>query len=537
MAVSAGNRFDAIVLGGSIEGLVAAAYLGKAGLRVVVVEGREVLGGTAETTERVPGFKFDTCLDSAGYLSPRVVRELDLTRHGLEYAPSDGPTVVPNLNGPPMVLHSDPAATRDGLRAVSAGDAERWPEFCHQMLRFAGLLGRVYEGPAPLPTAAGRSNMVTLLKLGLRTRALGRTGMLEFLRTGPMAVADLLDDWFEDDLLKGALGATAVRHLGQGPRSAGTAFTFLHNLVGGRSVPRPRGVVRGGMGHLAFALELAGKGWGVEYRTGIGDGAGTAGGLEQIMIVDEAVAGVALGTGAEITAPLVISAHDARRTFGDLVDPVQLDPEFLWTVNNIRFRGVAAKINLALSRLPDFAGAPDLSGRIIMCQGLDDLERAYDATKYGRVSELPVLEMTIPSLADPGLAPPGQHVLSIWLQYAPVHLRAGTWDAAARESLGDLAEEVLARYAPGVRETVVGREVLAPPDLEARYGLSGGHLYQGELALDQILFMRPVPGWAHYRTPVAGLYLCGPATHPGGGITGQSGLLAARAVTEEGVDS
>lgn len=362
---------------------------------------------------------------------------------------------------------------------------------------------------------------MTLLRLAVRARRLGRVELMEFLRTFPMPVADLLDDWFEDDLLKGALGVVAVRHLALGPRSAGTAFGLLHQQVGAAAVPRGRPIISGGVGHLAWSLEVSARERGVEFRTG------TA--VAQIGVAEGRTTGVVLDTGEEISARAVMSGYDVRRTFFDLVDPVQLDPEFVAMAARIRYRGVAAKVNLALGELPDFTGldATDLRGTVVLCPGLVYLEKAYDHTKYGEVSDRPALELVIPSVSDPSLAPEGAHVLSAWLHYAPFHRRDGSWSESERESLGDLALRTLQDVAPNIANVVVGREVLTPLDLQTRFGLSEGQVFQGEVALDQMLFMRPVPGWSHYRTPVDGLYLCGPATHPGGGITGQSGRLAA----------
>ena len=523
------TAYDVIVLGGGVEALVAAGYLGKAGRRVLVIESAERLGGPSVTTEPVSGFKFDGCADvgGGGYLSPHVVRDLALAHHGLSLASGTPLTFAPRLGGAgaPLRLHADPAATAAGLKAGSAQDAERWPRFAERIGRYAQLLETIYASPAPRPGVAKAGDIIAALRLAVRARRLGKAELLEFLRTAPMPVADLLDDWFEDEHLKGALGVPAVRHLCQGPRSAGTTFTFLHQHVGASGLPRGRPVIAGGVGHLAWALEVAGRERGVEFRTG------TA--VAEVTMSDGRVGGVVLENGDEISAGVVLSGHDARHTFLDLVDPVQLDPDFIDTVRHVRYRGIAAKVNFALSELPQFHGMDgpaDLAGTVVLCENLVQLERAYDDAKYGRVSNQMVAEVTVPSVTDPSLAPDGAHVMSVWVQYTPFHRRDEGWEGDAREALGDAAQALVARYAPNVPGAVVGREIFTPVDMQTQFGLTEGHLYQGELGLDQVLFMRPTPGWSHYRTPLPGLYMCGLATHPAGGIMGQSGLLSARQV-------
>ncbi len=515
------KRYDVVVLGGGIESLVAAGYFGKAGLDVLVVDSAETVGGTMVTTESVPGFRFDSCLDSAGFVSPEVVADLALAHHGLKYSPGEPLMVAPNPGGPALRLSADAEATATSLKQLSPADGEQWQAFTDRITGFARLLTDIYRNPTPRPGEGGAGDMISLLRLAARARLLGRVELMEFLRTFPMPVADLLDDWFEDDLLKGALGVVAVRHLALGPRSAGTAFGLLHQQVGAAAIPRGRPIISGGVGHLAWALEVSARERGVEFRTG------TA--VAQIGVTEGAATGIVLDSGEEISARAVMSGYDVQRTFFNLVDPEHLDPEFVAKAARVRYRGVAAKVNLALGELPDFTGlnATDLHGTIVLCPSLNHLERAYDHTKYGEVSKRPALEVVVPSVSDPSLAPEGAHVLSAWLHYAPFHLRNGSWDDSDRSALGDLALRTLQDAAPNIANTVVGREVLTPLDLQTRFGLSEGQVFQGEVTLDQILFMRPVPGWSHYRTPLAGLYMCGSATHPGGGITGQSGRLAA----------
>jgi phytoene dehydrogenase-like protein len=521
------KRYHVIVLGSGIESLVAAGYLGKAGLDVLLVDGAETVGGTLITSEAVPGFRFDACLDTPGYLSPEVVADLALAHHGLKYSLGEPRMAAPRPGEQALRLSADPEATAHSVRQASPGDADQWPAFSASITTLAGFLADMYRRLPPRPGEGGVGDLMTILRLAVRGRGLGRVALMEFLRTFPMPVSDLLDDWFEDDLLKGALGVVAVRHLALGPRSAGTAFGLLHQQVGATAVPRGRPIISGGVGHLAWALEVSARERGVEFRTGTT--------IAQILVDDEGTSGVVLDSGEEISARAVMSGYDVRRTFFDLIDPVRLDPEFVAMASRIRYRGVAAKVNLALGELPDFTGldATDLHGTVMLCPSLDSLERAYDHTKYGEVSDHPALEVVVPSVSDPSLAPEGGHVLSAWLHYAPFHRRDGTWGNSERDALGDLAVQTLQDVAPNVASAIVGREVLTPLDLQSRFGLSEGQVFQGEVSLDQILFMRPIPGWSHYRTPIDGLYLCGPATHPGGGITGESGRLAARQMVRD----
>ncbi|MDQ3948845.1 MAG: NAD(P)/FAD-dependent oxidoreductase, partial [Gemmatimonadota bacterium] len=376
------------------------------------------------------------------------------------------------------------------------------------------------------------ADLLSVARLGARLRRLGRIEMVEFLRTVPMSVGELLDDWFETDVLKGALGARGVTGILQGPRSGGTAFVLLHHQVG-RPVGafRAPSAIRGGVGNLSSALAAAAQSFGAEVRTDAE--------VVRVPVEGGRARGVILRNGDEIAARRVLSSADPRRTLLQLCDPSRLDPEFVRSVRNVRYRGAWAKVNLALGTLPSFSALRGdgsetaLRGTISISPSLTYLERAYDDAKYGRVSEHPCLEIRIPSLADPTLAPAGAHVMSIEVQYVPYHLRDGEWDDRARDALGDRVIETLAAYAPDLPGAILHRQVLTPRDLENVFALTEGHAYQGELTLDQILFMRPVAGWSRYRTPVRDLYLCGAGTHPGGGIAGGAGANAARQILKD----
>jgi phytoene dehydrogenase-like protein len=529
-----GAPYDAVVIGAGLNGLVAAAYLAKAGQRVLVLERRNVVGGTVVTEEVFPGFRFDTCRHDTGWMPPHVLRDLKLKRHGLELVDVDASVFAPHPGGGRndyLLLHHDPQRSATLIRKHSQADAEKWPAFATRVARLAGFLKAAYASVAPAVDASSVADLVSLASLGTRLRVLGKTDMVELLRTVPMSVGELLDDWFETDALKGVVGARGVTGIMQGPRSGGTAFVLLHHQVG-----RPVGAfraplaVRGGVGSLARALSAAATAFGAEIRTGVEVARiGTKGGR---------ATGVVLRNGDEIAARRVVSGADPRRTFLDLCDPSRLDPAFVRAVRNFRYRGAWAKVNLALGTLPAFTALRDggetaLRGTISISPSLDYLERAYDDAKYGRVSERPHLEIRIPSLADATLAPPSRHVMSIEVQYAPYHLRDGAWDDRARDALGDRVIETLATYAPDLPNAVLHRQVFSPRDLENVFALTEGHAYHGELTLDQILFMRPVAGWSRYRTPVSGLYLCGSGTHPGGGIAGGAGAHAATEILKD----
>jgi len=516
--------FDTIVIGAGVSELVAAAYLAKAAQRVLVLEAHEEVGGAHVTEETVPGFRFDTCASDIGYVHPQIIHDLELRRHGLDILSVESTVFAPIGNGEGLVLRSD-ADTVSSIARFSPTDASKWMPFSERMARLARFLLRLYSEAPPLPTSKDRKDLLALFGIGRRLRGLGKVDMLEFLRTVPMPAADLLDDWFESDALKGGLGAAAVSHIFQGPKSAGTAFVLLHHLVGQPAGAfRSRTVLRGGVGTLAAALARAFEEAGGEVRTACG--------VERIQVHAGKVRGVVTRGGEEIPGTRVVCGADPKRTFLELVDPVHADPEFLRQVQHIKLHGIAAKVNLALGELPDFGCSDtDLRGTIRIAPSLEYLERAYDDSKYGRVSRYPCLDVTLPSLGDPSLAPSGKHVMSVWMQYAPYRRRDGSvWDSDAREALGNRVIETLARYAPNLPRAIIDRQVLTPADLEARFGLTEGHLYQGDLTLDQIVFMRPVPGWSRYATPIDGLFLCGPSTHPGGAITGMSGYLAARRV-------
>lgn len=514
------QSFDTIIIGAGLNGLTTAAYLAKAGQRVLVLEQRAVIGGTAATEEIFAGFKFDTVAHNVVGLSHHVVRELNLAQHGLQLVNADPNLYALTADGEGITLWRDDNKTAESIRRFSQNDAARWAAFKTRVTKLAAVLAELHNITPPRVGALDLAQLWTLGNLGLKLRGLGKRDMPEFLRALAMPVQDLLDDEFENDVLKGALGSVAVRGIRQGPRATGTTYNFLRGCT--RDAVGATVFVRGGAGGLAHALAQAAQARGATIRTNAR--------VVHINAREQKVNGVVLQSGQEISAARVVSAIDPRQTFLHLIDPLELEPTFISRVRNIRMNGVAAKMNFALDALPAFRGASpeQLRGTIVMAPSLDAIERAYDDAKYGAVSQQPLLEMTIPTLSDPSRAPAGKHILSVWVQYAPYELQVGSWKLE-KQKLGDLVIRKLEEYAPKLQALILQSQILTPCDLEEIYGVSEGDLNHGQIALDQFLFMRPVPGYAQYRAPVDGLFLCDAGTHPGG-LPCAAGRNAAREI-------
>ena len=512
--------FDVIVVGGGLAGLTSAALLAKTGRRVIVLERRDVPGGLHATEEIASGVRGDVVEHDLGWIPPAVGSELGLDERALSLVRPELSAVSLLGGGDTLTLWSDPARTAGELKRHSERDARAWREFGDRIDRLAGFLEAMYSGPAPEPLASGATELISMLGLGRKVRSLGRDGIIDLLRTLPMTVADVLDETFESAALKGVVASSAVARIVQGPKSGGTAFSLVHQHVG---VPagaiRSRWIVRGGLGSLVNALVQAARAAGAELRT--------AAGVSRISVSEEGVRGVVLENGDEITASTVLSTLAPRRTMYELIDPIYVDPELSQAIGNTKYRGACAKVNLVLDRVP--ALSPDLlRGALVIAPDMSYLERAFDAAKYGRISERPYLEARLPTVHDPSLATGERHVMSVLVQWVPYQLRDGGWDDGRRNALGDLVIRTLGEYLPGLAERVVAGEVLTPRDIEDRYGATEGSLTHGELTLDQILFMRPVPGLSRHATPISGLYLGGPGTHPG--IPLASAALAAKAI-------
>jgi phytoene dehydrogenase-like protein len=521
--------YDAIVIGGGHNGLVAAAYLGRAGLRTVVLEGRETLGGAAATSELAPGARVPTLAHTVGRLRPSVVRELGLKRHGLSLVGPDVRVFAPGQDGRAVVLWADVARTSAGLRSISSADADRYPDFDRLVRSLAGFLGELAERTPPDIESPGLGDAIAGVQIGRVFRGLGRRNGRTITRVLPMAIADFVAEWFETDALQAAIAWRGVQYTAMGPWSAGTTAVLLADSAGNDGGAAGQTVfARGGPGALVGALEVAARTAGVEIRTGAR--------AASITSRDGRATGVVLESGEALDGRAVIAAIDPKQVLTRLCDPVAVGPSLYWRAGNIRTPGTVAKVNLALAALPRFTAAGGdealVRGRIVIAPGIDPLERAHDAGKFGRPSDAPVMEATIPSLADPSLvegARPGTQVMSVIAQSAPYALRDGSWDTAG-EAFGDAVVRTLDEYAPGLARSVIARQVLTPIDLERDYGLSGGHPMHGEHGLDQFFLWRPLLGHARYRLGLDGLYLAGAGAHPGGGVTGQNGQNAAREI-------
>lgn len=530
--------WDIVIVGAGHNGLVTAAYLARAGWRVLVLERRDVVGGTCVTEETWPGFKVSTAAYVNSLLRPEIIRDLELKRHGFELLPRNPSSFTPFPDGRSLLLGPDAGLNRREIGKFSLRDAEALPRYEAMLERVADFVEPTLLETPPDPWSGRPRDLWKLAKLGLRFTRLGRDGprALEIL-TG--AARTVLDRWFESEALKVTLATDAVIGAMASPSMPGTAYVLFHHVMGEcNGVRGVWGYVRGGMGGISQALAAAARGYGAEIRVEAP--------VERILVAGGRARGVALADGTEIRAARVASNADAHATLLRLVGESELDPEFAAAVRGIDYASPSLKINVALAELPDFtalpggAGAgggrapgPQHRGTIHICPTLDYMERAYDDAKYGRPSAAPILECTIPSAVDPTVAPPGRHLMSMFVQYAPTNLRDGGWDAV-KESFADRCFDVLAEYAPNFRRAVIAREVLSPLDLERRFGLTGGNIFQGAMTLGQLFFLRPVPGYADYRTPIRGLYLCGAATHPGGGVMGACGYNAAREILRDG---
>jgi len=524
---------DAIIIGAGHNGLVTAAYLAKAGRRVLVLERRNIVGGAAVTEEIFPGFRVSSVADGSGYLSTVVRRDLDIDSR-VETIGSEVIAFSPQPDGSQLTIHRDTAKTVAEIARFSKADAEAYPAFIELMHALAGVVGALaHMTPMDLPevTFGDLRGAIKLLGPG---RRLGRKRISELLRILPMPASDILNEYFESNAVKAAIGANSCLGVSLGPQESGTAYTMLHSWArSGNGLFRSAGVVEGGIGKLCDAIAAAARGFGAEIRTDAP--------VARILVEDGRAKGVELENGEELAANTIVSNADPRTTFNRLLDPRSLGTKFLQHVANIKYRGSGLRIHLALSDLPQFtslatASGEDASARlgapIQIAPSLDYIERAYDCCKYGRFSDSPFLDILIPSVLDPSAAPADRHLMSITAKYGPYELRDGNWDTQ-KEVVADVVVNTLAEHAPGIRDLIEQRHVLSMPDLESIYGLPEGNPNHGEMILDQFFHMRPIPGHARYRAPVDGLYLCGAGCHPGGGVTGVPGHNAAREILKD----
>jgi len=518
--------YDAVVIGGGHNGLVTAAYLARAGLDVVVLERRHVLGGAAVTEEVFPGFRFSVASYVVSLLRPEIVRELRLPNHGLEILPLDG-TFTP-LDGDYLWRVNDHGRTVRELRRWSASDAEAYDEYSRLMVEMARFVKPILSMAPPDPGRIRPREWLPVARLARAFNDLSLEQRAVFVQLMTMSAADFLDQWFETDPLKATMSASGIIGTFQGIRSPGTAYVLLHHYMGEiDGVLRAWGIPRGGTGAVSEAIASAARSFGAEIRPEVS--------VEHLVTRGDEVTGVVTASGEEVTGRVTLSSLDARQTFLRLVPPGHLEPSFVAEVERYRFRGSSGKVNLALDGLPDFTclsgDGEHLRGAISFSPSIDYMELAYDDAKSGRFSRRPYIDMIIPTLVDPSMAPPGKHVMSCFVQYAPYRLADGDeWDDTRRDAFGETVIDTIAERAPNIRDLILHAQVLTPRDIEDRFGLSEGNIFQGELSLEQLFFNRPVPGWARYRTPLRNLWMCGSATHPGGGIMGASGRLAAQQV-------
>ena len=523
------QKYDAIIIGGGHNGLTTAAYLARAGRKVLVLERRHVLGGAAVTEEVFPGFKFSVCSYVVSLLRPEIIRELDLARHGLEILPLDG-TFTPMPDGNYLWRTNDHGQTRREIARHSRLDAEAYDEYSQAMVEMGRFVKPIMGMTPPDPTRPGLGGLRELMGLANRFRSLPPRDRYNQLQLMTMSAVDFLDQWFETDVLKATMSASGIIGTFLGVRSPGTAYVLLHHYMGEiDGAFRSWGFSRGGTGMVSEAIASAARLAGAEIRTSTP--------VHKIIISNGTATGVVLDNGDYVLADVVASSVDPRLTFMQMTGVEHLPDDFVEDIARYKYRGSSGKVNLALDALPNFTAMPGegahLRGAISISPSVDYMERAYDDAKYGRFSRRPYMDIVIPSLTDPSVAPPGKHVMSCFVQYAPYHLKDGNWDDQ-KEAFGDTVIDTIAEHAPNIRDIIRHRQVVTPLDLEREWGLSEGNIFQGELTLEQLFFLRPAPGWAAYRTPVRNLFMCGSATHPGGGIMAAPGRNAALTILGRG---
>ncbi len=528
MPESKSGTRDIVIIGGGHNGLVTAFYLAKAGFKPLILERRAEVGGAAITGEFHPGFRCSTLAHSAGPIRSDIVRDMQLEKHGLRFITPETCVTALSPDGRALSLYQDENKSAQAVAAFSEKDAKKYPEFAKSLAKISQVIAEILATTPPDIDHPSRGDLWSMLQTGRALRKLGKRDMYRVLRWGPMAVADLVAEYFETELLRAVVAARGIFGTFLGPWSAGSALQLLIRAAGDSHPAGSAFFSAGGMGALTQAMASAAQAAGAEIRTSAE--------VIEIRVKDGAATGVLLGTGEEIQARAVISNADPKRTLLKLTDPIHLSPDFVQKLQHYRGNGTVAKVNLALSALPNFTAlrngeGPAMKGRIHIGHEIDYLERAFDESKYGNFSRQPYLEVAIPSLTDPTLAPDGKHVMSIYMQYAPYKLK-GDWEQQ-RKALGQTVVQTLAQYASDLPEKILTHQIITPLDLEETYGLTGGQIFHGDLALDQFCTMRPLLDWARYKTPIENLFLCGSGTHPGAGLTGGSGANAAREIVKQ----
>ncbi len=525
----AANRYDAIVIGAGHNGLTHACYLARAGLRVVVLERNPYLGGATASRELHPGWTYSNCSYVSSLMRPEIMRDLDLPAHGLQVIPYEG-GVTHMRNGGYLASYDDPDMQRREIARHSPRDAEALALFRTEVRRYCRFIRRLLLMTPPDPTSWRWRDLGGLLELAGHLGALGEAQIYDLMRFATMSCAEFLDGYFECEVVKAHLAGTSTIGTALGPCSPGSAYVLLHHYMGEVDGHIGAwGFARGGMGAVAAALARALQAHGGEVRT--------AAEVARVLVEEGRVAGVALADGEELRAPVVVSNLDVKRTFLALCDPADLPEPFLERVRRFKIRGSSGKLNIALDGLPSFpalpADIPVLAGDHHFSDTVERIERGYDDWKRGTWSRDPYVDMLIPSLTDPTMAAPGKHYMSVFVQYAPPRLAEGEWNEETRAAFGQTVIDQIAEYSPNFKDLIVDVEVRTPQDLEDQVGLTEGNIFQGELTFDQLFFNRPLPGWAQYRAPIAGMYMCGSSTHPGGGVMAAPGALAAREVLRD----
>jgi phytoene dehydrogenase-like protein len=517
------NQYDAIVIGAGHNGLIAGAYLARAGKKVAILERREVVGGAAVTEEIFPGYRFTEFSYVVSLLRPEIIRELELPRHGLKILPLPS-TVTPLDNGDYLAAWGDHDQTRREIYRHSPRDAEAADEYGRVMARAAKAIKPVLSLVPPDPSSMSVRDLLGLLKLGRYAQSLSEKDLYRIAKLITQSSADLLNEWFEFDPLKGTKAASGIIGTFLGPHSPGTAYVLLHHYMGEiDGAFRAWGFAKNGTGGVTAAIARSARALGAEIRTNAP--------VHQVIVKNGRAAGVALENGDDLRANVVLSAADPKRTFLHFVESRHFPEEFTEQIRNFRVRGSSGKVNIALSELPQFTCLPGESplhrGAISISPSIDYIERAYDEAKYGQFSRNPYIDMIIPSMIDRDMAPPGHHVMSCFVQYAPYDIEGG-WDDTKRDAFGETVISTIERYAPNIRRAIVGKQVITPKDIERIAGITGGNIFHGELLLHQLFFLRPAPQWADFRTPLPGYYFGASGAHPGGGVMGAAGKLAAQ---------
>ena len=523
------KTWDAIVVGAGHNGLIAGAYLARAGKKVVILERRDIVGGAAVTEEIFPGYKFTEFSYVVSLLRPEIIRDLELPKHGLKILPLPS-TFTPMENGDHLASWEDHDLTRREIYRHSPKDAEAYDEYSRLMARAAKAIKPIINLIPPDPSSLHPRDLFNLLKVGQYAASLSEKELYLIAKLVTQSSADLLEEWFETDALKGTKAASGIIGTFLGPRSPGTAYVLLHHYMGEiDGAFRAWGFAKGGSGGVSGAIANAARALGVEIRVNSP--------VRQVKVRNGRAVGVVLENGDEIDSKAVLSAADPKRTFLQFVEGKYFPDEFIASIQNFRVRGSSGKVNIALSKLPRFTALDEPAlyrGAVSISPSIDYIERAYDDAKYGRVSKRPYLDMIFPSMIDPDMAPPGRHVMSCFVQYAPYDIEGG-WDDEKRTQLGEAVISTIEQYAPDIRECIVGMQVITPKDIESIAGITGGNIFHGELLLHQLFFLRPVPGWADFRTPLKGYYFGASGAHPGGGVMGAAGMLAAKEMLKDGM--